>query len=170
MADTVPDGLYRVTTPYLCAGFTVEGGRVTDCALILRRRLAYWRTVAVRIDEPSPRRVLVTGSRTWIDTATIRKALNTVWGDGSAVLVSGACPRGADHIAERIWRGWGGCVELHPANWAQYGRSAGFRRNAEMVAVGATVCLAFIRNTSRGASHTADLTEAAGIPTHRYTQ
>ncbi len=45
------DGLYRVTTSYLCAGFVVERGRVTRCAPILRKRLAYWRTVAVRLRE-----------------------------------------------------------------------------------------------------------------------
>lgn len=42
----VIDGLYRVTTSYLCAGFTVEDGRVTLCAPILRKRLSYWRSVA----------------------------------------------------------------------------------------------------------------------------
>jgi hypothetical protein len=47
-----------------------------------------------------PRRVLVTGSRTWADTAAIRDALAAVWGDGTAVLVSGACPTGADQLAE----------------------------------------------------------------------
>jgi len=45
----VIDGLYRVTTSYLCAGFVVEGGRVTRCAPILRKRLAYWQTIAVRV-------------------------------------------------------------------------------------------------------------------------
>lgn len=43
------DGLYRVTTRYLCAGFVVKGGRVTECAPILRRKLDYWKTVAVRV-------------------------------------------------------------------------------------------------------------------------
>jgi len=43
------DGLYRVTTRYLCAGFVVEHGRVTFCAPILRSRLAYWTSVAVWI-------------------------------------------------------------------------------------------------------------------------
>lgn len=43
------DGLYRVTTKYLCAGFVVEGGRITMCAPILRRGIDYWRTVAVRV-------------------------------------------------------------------------------------------------------------------------
>jgi len=40
------DGLYRVLTGYLCAGFVVEGGRVVRCAPILRKRLGYWKTKA----------------------------------------------------------------------------------------------------------------------------
>lgn len=47
----MPDGLYQVTTPYLCAGFVIEGGRVTSCAPILRKRLAYWMTIAKRIGD-----------------------------------------------------------------------------------------------------------------------
>lgn len=50
---TQADGLYRVVTRYLCAGFVVEEGRVTLCAPILRRNLAYWRTVAELQDTPS---------------------------------------------------------------------------------------------------------------------
>lgn len=45
------DGLYRVTTSYLCAGFVVEGGRVTACAPVLRRKLTYWRTIAKRVPQ-----------------------------------------------------------------------------------------------------------------------
>jgi hypothetical protein len=45
------DGLYRVETSYLCAGFVVRGGQVTECAPILRRKLKYWMTVAIRIGE-----------------------------------------------------------------------------------------------------------------------
>jgi hypothetical protein len=45
------DGLYRVTTSYLCAGFVVEQGRVrrSRCAPVLRKRLVYWATIAVWI-------------------------------------------------------------------------------------------------------------------------
>jgi len=43
------DGLYQVTTPYLCAGFVVENSKVTQCAPILRTRLKYWMTVAKKI-------------------------------------------------------------------------------------------------------------------------
>jgi hypothetical protein len=43
------DGLYRVENRYLCAGFVIEGGKVTRCAPILRRKLTYWMTVAERV-------------------------------------------------------------------------------------------------------------------------
>jgi len=105
-------------------------------------------------------------ARTWTDTGTVRDALASVWGD--VVLVSGACPHGADRLAEQCWTRWGGRVERHPADRRAHGRAAGFRPNAEMVAAGTTVCLAFIRAGSRGASHTTALAEAAGIPTRRY--
>ena len=40
------DGLWRVVTPYLCAGFVIQDGRVTRCAPILRAKLDYWKTKA----------------------------------------------------------------------------------------------------------------------------
>lgn len=113
------------------------------------------------------RRVLVTGSRGWRDRAVIRFALADVW-DAETILVSGACPRGADALCEACWSHWGGQVERHPANWDQHGRRAGFLRNAAMVDAGADICLAFILDASPGASHTAELAHGAAIPTRIY--
>jgi hypothetical protein len=45
------DGLYRVRTSYLCAGFVVQGGKVVACAPILRKKLSYWKTAAVRVGD-----------------------------------------------------------------------------------------------------------------------
>lgn len=45
------DGLYQVTTSYLCAGFVIEGGKMVACAPILRRKLGYWMTVAERVGD-----------------------------------------------------------------------------------------------------------------------
>lgn len=108
-------------------------------------------------------RVLITGSRTWTDAGVIAGVLAGHYRDG-AVLVSGACRRGADALAEEYWGLLGGEVERHPADWEHFGKRAGFRRNAEMVNAGADVCVAFIRGDSRGASHCAGLARAAGIP------
>lgn len=116
-----------------------------------------------------PGRVLVTGSRTWTDHTTIRTALTAVW-HPATVLVSGACPRGADHLCEQCWTAWGGNIERHPADWTRQHRAAGMIRNQHMVTLGADLCLAFIHNRSRGATHCADLAERAGIPIRRYHQ
>ncbi|MEU2724034.1 SLOG family protein [Streptomyces smyrnaeus] len=124
-------------------------------------------------------RVLVTGSRDWPASDVVWSALNNVRDealttDRALVVVHGACPTGADAYA-RDWcltaNGFvnGVTEEPHPANWEINGRRAGFIRNAHMVNLGADLCLAFIRNGSRGASHTAGLAEAASIPTRRYT-
>lgn len=43
------DGLYRVVTKTICAGFVMEGGEVVQCAPILWRRIEYWMRVATWI-------------------------------------------------------------------------------------------------------------------------
>ena len=43
------DGLYRVVTNYLCAGFVIEHGDVTLCAPILRNKINYYKTIATWI-------------------------------------------------------------------------------------------------------------------------
>jgi len=40
------DGLYQVTTSYLCTGFVVRNSKVAACAPILRRKIHYWMTIA----------------------------------------------------------------------------------------------------------------------------
>ena len=46
------NGLFQVTTDYLCAAFTLEAGVVKSCAPILRKKLDYWRTVAKKVQPP----------------------------------------------------------------------------------------------------------------------
>lgn len=118
------------------------------------------------------KRLLVTGSRDWTDVDVIELALAEAWKalDYDVVLIHGACPHGADAIAAELWLCQGFDVEAHPADWGQYGRRAGFKRNADMVGLGADLCLAFIKNESRGATMTADLSDRAGIPVRRYVE
>jgi hypothetical protein len=116
-----------------------------------------------------PKRILVTGSRDWTNETTIVTELLHAAGHinpllrSEVILISGACPTGADSIAEKWWTVWGGTVERHPADWQTHGKKAGFVRNAEMVNLGADVCLAFIKDHSKGATMTAELAKKAGI-------
>lgn len=132
-------------------------------------------------------RVLVTGSRDWADRMLIYRVLNNLCVDhqlnyppdeygntmpdpAKITVVHGACPTGADAVADDWCIGSFFVAETHPADWKKYGKRAGFLRNKAMVDAGADLCLAFIRNGSRGASMTARLAEDAGIPTLRYTE
>ncbi len=115
------------------------------------------------------KRILVTGSRDWSDRDTIAEVLLDAcnkfkaYHQSEITLVSGGCPTGADAIAEELWKSWGGEVERHPADWDQYGKRAGFIRNSEMVKLGADICVAFIKNHSKGATMTVDLAHKAGL-------
>jgi hypothetical protein len=117
-------------------------------------------------------RILITGSRTWTDVSCIIEAITDVVRESGVskedtVIVHGACPRGADAIADALAKQWGVAVERHPADWS-IGRRAGFVRNAEMANLGADVCLAFNHNNSNGTKMMADLTQKAGIETRIY--
>jgi len=113
-------------------------------------------------------RILVTGSRHWTDRYAIRRALLRAVAlcadPPSRVVVVHGGARGADAGAGQVARGYGWTVEPHPADWDKYGRSAGHRRNAEMVALGADVCLAFPLGDSQGTRGCMKLCERAGIP------
>lgn len=127
-------------------------------------------------------RVIVTGSRTWLDGAFIVEKLDAIHVEHPGmVLVHGACKQGADAVADRwaIRRGLPDeQVERHPAEWRRFRGAAGYKRNAEMVALGADICLAFIAlcrkpdcdeppmpHGSHGATHCAEIADEAGIDT-----
>lgn len=116
--------------------------------------------------------------------------------DTQPVIVHGDCPKGADQIANQ-WANINGIlVEKHPAQWDTHDklcrcglydsrcRRAGIRRNEEMVATGADISLVFINRCSKitqtcakkglhgshGSTHTASISELAGIFTVRHTK
>lgn len=118
-------------------------------------------------------RILVTGSRNWTDRDAVFNALTDVLTEcghpADAVVVHGACPTGADRMADEIWSGFLGYpVERHPADWSRFGRGAGPRRNQEMVDLGADLCLAFLVPGSRGTADCVTRAERAGIPVRKF--
>lgn len=135
-------------------------------------------------------RILITGSRDWNDAGRITEALRDVTRDEpymSDIMVVHGGARGADTLAGLIAEKHGMMTEAHPANWESCGPGcgpkhwryragspycprSGFVRNAKMVELGADICLAFIKNQSKGAVMCAKLAEDAGIPVIRYVE
>lgn len=71
---------------------------------------------------------------------------------------------GVDACAAKLASELGLEVEAHPADWERYGKAAGPRRNAEMAAAGADLCIAFRRDAGRGTHDMVRRCETAGIP------
>ncbi|HEY5420935.1 MAG TPA: SLOG family protein [Marmoricola sp.] len=136
-------------------------------------------------------RILVTGSRNWLDRDLLNQTLDGIIDEFVTIdrqrfltegvtLVSGRCSSGADKMAEEWAAGiFFVDVEPHPADWDFYGKRAGFVRNTEMVDAGADVCAAFVmpcdkptcprkgEHGSHGATHCSDLAANRGIDTRR---
>ena len=114
-------------------------------------------------------RVLVTGCRIWTDNFAVWRALDTVADENQeecgVQVVVGDCKTGADKFA----RVWGNRKpEKYEADWNSYGMAAGPKRNTEMVASGADLCLAFWDGRSRGTHDCIQKAVRAGIPVRIY--
>jgi hypothetical protein len=114
-------------------------------------------------------RVLVTGCRHWNCTGLAGSIVNRLMErHGTRLVVVHGAARGVDSAFAEACNDLGVEHEPHPADWNTYGRGAGPRRNAEMVAAGANLCLAVHRDL-KGSKGTLDCTRraiAAGIPTY----
>lgn len=119
-------------------------------------------------------RILITGSRDWPVSEfnmiyiaiyqTIAGYLSKGETKETITIIHGACPTGADLMADNLCRAWGANIERYPADWDSYGKKAGYLRNKQMVETGVDICLAFVYNKSKGASNTVSLCRERGIP------
>ena len=108
-------------------------------------------------------RTIIAGSRNFDDYDELLCAINTInW--KPTVVLSGAA-RGVDGLGER-WASENNIpLEKYPAKWDLYGKSAGYRRNAEM-AQKAEALLALWDHKSRGTKHMIDLARKADLYIH----
>ena len=77
------------------------------------------------------------------------------------IIVSGGA-RGADSLGEKYANDSGFDLEIYPAQRKKYGKSAGFRRNEQMVQIADGV-IAFWDGESHGTKHTIDISTEKGI-------
>lgn len=82
-------------------------------------------------------------------------------------IVSGGA-KGADKLAELYAQDHGHRLKVFPALWDLYGKSAGYKRNKQIVDY-ADVVMAFWDGESKGTKHTIDLAKAQGKPVYIFT-
>lgn len=112
-------------------------------------------------------KIAVVGSRDFVDYELLEHTLDdyiitdarTIF--SNCVIVSGGA-RGADGLSERyaIERKMASIV--HEADWGRYGRSAGMKRNKDIVA-DADILFAFWDGKSKGTKNSIDLAKKKGI-------
>ena len=98
-------------------------------------------------------RVLICGDRHWKDYKMIFDEVSKI--DNVEVIIHGAA-RGADTLGGKVADNLNIPTEVYPAQWNEYGRSAGPIRNMQMLTEGRPdIVLAFHPNivSSKGTKH-----------------
>jgi hypothetical protein len=95
-------------------------------------------------------KIIVAGGRDFKDLALLTKTLDTL-GIGLGDTILSGCAQGADRLGEVFANARDISISKHPADLEQYGKRAGFVRNAEMASE-AGVLVAFWDGKSKGTS------------------
>ena len=136
--------------------------------LVGTRLLSLSRVVCVGVRTEYPHRalgkgvkVLVTGSRNWVDRQTITDALRAA---GAEIVIHGDA-QGADWIADAVAQSENMTRVRFPANWGRHGKAAGPIRNRFMFdTVRPDLVLAFPMKGSIGTWDMVKYAESKGCP------
>lgn len=111
-------------------------------------------------------KVIIAGSRTITDKYTVIEGLLKAGYTAQHIseIVSGTA-RGVDSLGEEIGRDYRIPIKQFPADWDTYGKSAGYRRNAEMAKY-ADSLVAIWDGVSRGTRHMINLMEKQNKPVY----
>ena len=123
-------------------------------------------------------RIIVAGSRDFKDYTLLRDTLmyyltdmddaDVVDNPSQVKFISGTA-RGADVLGEQFAYTYEYDVIRFPPDWDTYGKSAGYRRNAEMAKYASEaygVLFAFWDGKSKGTKHMIDLANRYGLEVH----
>ena len=107
-------------------------------------------------------KVVLAGGRDFNDYDLLKLKLDFLLQNKTDVEIVSGAARGADSLGERYAKEKGYSIHTKPADWDNYGKSAGYRRNAEMAQYGDAL-VAFWDGKSKGTKHMIDLAEKHGL-------
>ena len=123
-------------------------------------------------------RVIIAGSRDFNDFKLLESNLHkifkqladekliSVWINESNIEVVCGKAKGADTLGEQFAQIYHFPIKYFPADWDTYGKSAGYRRNAEMANYAKEdngVLIAFWDGKSKGTKHMIDTAKSSSI-------
>ena len=123
-------------------------------------------------------RVIIAGGRDFNDFKLLESNINKIFKQLSDEKSISACidesnieiicgkARGADTLGEQFAKEYKLSIKYFPADWNTYGKSAGYRRNAEMANYAKEdngVLIAFWDGKSKGTKHMIDLAKSNNI-------
>ena len=107
-------------------------------------------------------KVLVAGGRDFNDYDHVKSDLDSF---NPVVIISGMA-RGADSLGVKYAKEEGCQLKSFPADWNRHGKSAGYKRNQQMLDEGKPdLVLIYWDGSSKGTSHMIDIAKKAGIKT-----
>ena len=110
-------------------------------------------------------KLLIAGSRDFDDYEKLSHIVTGIIRnlDRNNILIIEGGARGTDKLARRYAEEHSLPYRTYEANWDEYGKSAGYRRNQDMGAV-ATHAILFWDGLSKGTKHMLDIIEQKMIP------
>lgn len=104
-------------------------------------------------------KVIIAGSRGFSNYKLLKEECNKFLREKrkthNVIIISGGA-RGADLLGEKYAKDEGFDLEIYPADWKKFGKTAGFRRNEQMAEV-ADALIAFWDGKSHGTKHMIDI-------------
>ena len=123
-------------------------------------------------------RVIIAGGRDFNDFKLLESNINKIFkqlsdeklisiyvNESNIEIICGKA-RGADTLGEQFAKEYKLSIKYFPADWNTYGKSAGYRRNAEMANYAKEdngVLIAFWDGKSKGTKHMIDIAKNSGI-------
>ncbi|AMC11907.1 hypothetical protein Lupro_11805 [Lutibacter profundi] len=108
-------------------------------------------------------KLIIAGGRNFTDYKKLCQICDQLLQDQTNIeIVSGAYYKGADKLGKQYAKEHNYPIKQFPANWKQYGKAAGPKRNKEMANY-ADSLIAFWDGKSKGTKNMIDLAEQVGL-------
>lgn len=110
-------------------------------------------------------KVIIAGSRDFRNYSLMKERCDLILSEKNDIEIVSGGARGADKMGEFYAKERGYCIKVFPADWEQFGKSAGFIRNKQMAEYADTL-ICFWDGQSKGTQHMINLAKNEGLETH----